>query len=50
MTANIIQDVDILLKITKENPSEMDRYLGFFLDAKNYEDLIFINFIIEVID
>lgn len=51
MTANIVQDVDILLKKAKENPGEMDRYLvGPFQSAKNYEDLVFTDFIIEVVD
>lgn len=47
MTADIIQDVDLLLKSTRENPSEMDRYLGFF---KKYEDLVLADFMIEVVD
>lgn len=50
MTADIVQDVDILLKRARQNPSEMDRYLGPFLGVKKYEDLLFTDFIIEVID
>lgn len=47
MTADIIQDVDLLLKSTRENPSEMDRYLGYF---KKFEDLVLADFMIEVVD
>lgn len=50
MTPNIVQDVDILLNRAKQNPSEMDRYLGPFLGVKKYEDLLFTDLIIEVID
>lgn len=47
MNADIVQDVDLLLKRTKENPSEMDRYLGY---SKKYEDLVLADFMIEVVD
>lgn len=50
LSADIVQDVDILLKSTRQNPKEMDRYLGSFLGAKKFEDLLLIDFIIEVVD
>lgn len=50
MTTSIVQDVDILLKSARQNPSVMDRYLDTSLGAKKYEDLLFTDLIIEVID
>lgn len=50
LSADIIQDVDILLKRSRENAGEMDRYLGSFLGAKKDEDLLLIDFLIEVVD
>lgn len=50
MTASIVHDVDILLNSARQNPSELDRYLDPFLGVKKYEDLLFTDLIIEVID
>ena len=47
---DIIEDIDILLKNTKENEQEMDRYLASFKGAKKVEDLLFTDFIIEILD
>lgn len=50
LTTDIIQDIDTLLKNTKENKMEMDRYLDSFNGAKKVEDLLLIDFLIEIID
>ena len=50
LTADIIQDVDTLLKKTKEDKKEMDRYLDSSKDIKKVEDLLVVDFIIEIID
>lgn len=50
LTTDIIQDIDKLLKSTKENKMEMDRYLDSFRGAKKVEDLLLIDFLIEIID
>ncbi len=50
LTEDIIQDVDALLKKTKEDKKEMDRYLDSFKGTKKVEDLLVVDFIIEIID
>lgn len=50
LTEDIIQDVDALLKKTKEDKKEMDRYLDTSKDIKKVEDLLVVDFIIEIID
>lgn len=50
LTKDIIQDIDALLKRTKENNKEMDRYLNSCKDGKKVEDLLVIDFLIEIID
>lgn len=50
LTTDIIPDIDILLKRTRENKTEMDRYLSSFQGAKKVEDLLMIDFLMEVVD
>ncbi len=50
LTRDIIQDIDALLKKTKEDKKEMDKYLDSFKGAKKVEDLLVVDFVIEIID
>lgn len=50
LTIDIIPDIDILLGRTRENKTEMDRYLSSFQGAKKVEDLLLIDFLMEAVD
>lgn len=50
LTRDIIKDVDLLLKKTKEDNKEMDRYLDCPITAQNVEDLLVVDFMIEILD
>ena len=50
LTRDIIQDIDALLKKTKKDKSAIDKYLDSFKSTKKVQDLLMVDFIIEIID